>query len=64
MRGCERVVSQSMNAILAAHDAPDARAGRIPAIDKRPSLVLQLQSANRLSLHTSFITGIVHALVE
>jgi hypothetical protein len=53
-----------MNAILAAHDAPDARVGRITAIDKRLSLVLQLQSANRLSLHTSFITGIVHALVE
>jgi len=37
---------------------------RIPAIDKRLSLVLQLQSANRLSLHTTFIIGIVHALVE
>jgi len=35
-----------------------------PAIDKRLFLVLEWESANRLSLNTSFITGIVHALVE
>src|SRR5438046_123997 len=32
--------------------------------DKRLSLVLQWVSVNRLSLHMSFITGIIHALVE
>jgi hypothetical protein len=46
------------------HQAKSGQFQRITAIDNCPSLVLQLQSANRLSLSMSFVTGIVHALVE